>query len=275
MHTGSELGASHLDTPLRTAMHFPAHHVEKAIPVLRKLVRDNPLGVLTTAIRSESAPFILSSHVPFLLDVKDENSPDELGVLRAHIARQNPQAKALIAAAQAGTRSEPNLLEEEVLVLFTSPIHHYVTPKYYTETKPTTGKVVPTWNYMAAQAYGRIKVHWDHKSEESVEFLSKQISDLSEFAESSIMGFTGKGDDPKSWKVTDAPDRYIELLQKAIIGIEIKLDRLEGKFKMSQEMSLGDRQGVAKGFANLGTETASAISQIVQERSDLKESKSS
>ncbi|KAI1369190.1 transcriptional regulator PAI 2-type [Xylaria arbuscula] len=256
-------------------MHLRADHVESSIPVLRKLVRDNPLGVLTTAIRSSIAPFIQSSHIPFILSVDDEDSKEELGVLRGHVARQNPQSKVMIEAAQASQSSEPNVLEEEVLVLFTSAAQqHYVTPKFYTETKPVTGKVVPTWNYAAVQAYGRAKIYWDHKSEDSIAFLSKQIAELSEHAEASVMGFTGKGDRQGSWKVSDAPERFIELLRTNIIGIEIKIDRLEGKFKMSQEMSLGDREGVIKGFAGLGTETGTAVSKLVKERSDLKESQS-
>ncbi|TRX91920.1 hypothetical protein FHL15_007239 [Xylaria flabelliformis] len=244
-------------------MYLRGDHAEKSIRVLRQLVRDHSLGVLTTAIRSKSSPFILSSHIPFLLDVSDENSEEELGVLRGHIARQNPQSKVLIEAAQASPT--PNVLEDEVLVLFTAPAHHYVTPKFYTETKPATGKVVPTWNYAAVQIY------WDHKSDEAVSFLSKQISDLSEHAETSVMGYTGTADKQQSWKVSDAPERFIELLQKNIIGIEIKLDRLEGKFKMSQEMSINDRKGVIEGFANLGTETGHAVSNMVKERGDLKD----
>lgn len=256
-------------------MHLRSVHAESSIPVLRKLVHDNPLGVFTTAIRSNIAPLLQSSHIPFILDVKDETSKEELGVLRGHLARQNPQSKVLIEAAQATHPSKPNVLEEEVLVLFTSAVQqHYVTPKFYTETKPATGKVVPTWNYAAVQAYGRAKIYWDHKSQESVDFLSKQIADLSEHAESSVMGYTGKGGRQGSWKVSDAPERFIELLRTNIIGIEIQIERLEGKFKMSQEMSLGDREGVIKGFANLGTETGTAVSKLVKERSDLKESQS-
>ncbi|KAI1276582.1 transcriptional regulator PAI 2-type [Xylaria sp. FL0933] len=253
-------------------MYLRGVHAETSIPVLRQLIRDNPLGILTTAIRSKLAPFILSSHIPFLLDVQDENSEEELGVLRGHIARQNPQSKVLIEAAQASQASAPIVLEEEVLVLFTSPSQHYVTPKFYTETKPSTGKVVPTWNYAAVQAYGRAKIYWDHKSDESKAFLSKQISDLSEHAETSVMGYTGAAGKQGPWKVSDAPERFVELLQTNIIGIEIQLERLEGKFKMSQEMSINDRHGVIEGFANLGTETGRAVSELVKERSDLKDS---
>ncbi|KAI1426180.1 transcriptional regulator PAI 2-type [Xylaria sp. FL1777] len=255
-------------------MYLPGVHAETSIPVLRQLIRDNPLGILTTAIHSKLAPFILSSHIPFILDVKDEDSEEELGVLRGHIARQNPQSKVLIEAAKESKASAPNVLEEEVLILFTPTSQHYVTPKFYTETKPSTGKVVPTWNYAAVQAYGRAKIYWDHKSDESIAFLSKQISDLSEHAETSVMGYTGTAGRQDSWKVSDAPERFIELLRTNIIGIEIQLERLEGKFKMSQEMSVNDRQGVIEGFASLGTETGTAVSEIVKERSHLKESRS-
>jgi transcriptional regulator len=165
------------------------------------------------------------------------------------------------------SRGLPNgsYLEEEVLVLFTAQAHHYVTPKFYVETKPSTGKVVPTWNYAAVQAYGRAKVWFDSKAPETGQFLSKQIRALSQHAERSVMGYE------EPWKVDDAPESYIELLQKAIIGIEIKVDRLEGKFKMSQEMGVKDREGVANGFKSLDSTTAQQISETVKERSDMKE----
>ncbi|KAK7592182.1 hypothetical protein V3481_006806 [Fusarium oxysporum f. sp. vasinfectum] len=251
-------------------MIIPSVHAEKRIPVLRQLIRDNALGVLTTAISSDAHPYIQSSHIPFILDVEDEDSDTELGVLRGHIARQNPQAKAMIQALEKdgpGTR----VLEQEVLVLFTATPHHYVTPKFYTETKPTTAKVVPTWNYAAVQAYGRATVYYDSKCETSFNFLSKQLHDLSEHTEKSITGYTGKGDRPGPWKVSDAPERYIELMQKNIIGIEISIHRLEGKFKMSQEMRMGDRHGVVDGFKNLGSEAGQTLASMVQERIDLKE----
>ena len=263
-------------------MYLRGVHADAAIPMLRQLIRQNPLGILTTAIASPNYPLLQSSHIPFVLDVEDEESETELGVLRCHMARPNPQSKAMIEyfeAAQkegkagAGGNGEPGVLEQEVLILFNAPAHHYVTPKFYTETKPTTGKVVPTWNYATAQVYGRARVYHDSKSEATGSFLDKQIHDLSQQSETSIMGYTGLGDRPGPWKVTDAPERYIDLLKKNIIGIEITIDRLEGKFKMSQEMGLGDREGVIKGFANLGGEVGTEISRVIKERSDLKEAK--
>ncbi|KAM3468164.1 hypothetical protein MY5147_008216 [Beauveria neobassiana] len=262
-------------------MYLRSDHADADTAALRKLIRENPLGILTTALPSDNFPLLQCSHIPFLLDIQDETSETEKGILRGHMARANPHSKALseaAAAAQtAASVSADGYLEREVMVLFNFPAHHYVTPKFYTETKPDTGKVVPTWNYAAAQVYGKIKVYHGGKSEEEKEeagrFLSQQIADLSDMSERSIMGYTGEGAAEKGWKVTDAPDKYIALLKKAIIGIEIKIDRLEGKFKMSQELSEGDRAGVVEGFSRLGTELGAKMSETVEERSELKKAR--
>src|SRR4051812_45012326 len=101
-------------------MYLRAVHADATIAQLRKLIRDNPLGILTTAIPSKTYPLIQSSHIPFLLDVQDENSKTELGILRAHLARQNPQSKAIIDCLQSQQSNTGNVLEQEVLVLFNS-----------------------------------------------------------------------------------------------------------------------------------------------------------
>jgi transcriptional regulator len=254
-------------------MYLRADHADATIPMLRELIRQNPLGVLTTAISSQAYPLIQSSHIPFLLDVEDESSETELGVLRGHMARQNPQSKSIIESLQTGSQPSPSVLEQEVMVLFTSPVHHYVTPKFYVETKPSSGKVVPTWNYAAAQAYGKAKIYYDSNGDETVNFLSEQIDDLSRYAEESIIKYTGTGTAPSAWKVADAPENYVRLLRKNIIGIEIIIDRLEGKFKMSQELRAGDREGVIKGFEALGSEgheVGTKLAAIVKQRQDLK-----
>ncbi|KOS20671.1 Uncharacterized protein ESCO_006839 [Escovopsis weberi] len=263
-------------------------HAEGDIPTLHQLIRENPLGILTTAIRSPAHPFIQSSHVPFVLDVVDEEDADrgesqDLGILRGHLARQNPQSKAMMQSVHALSDAPPSLhplpagdvgsgvgasrvLEDEVMVLFNTPVHHYVTPKFYVETKPQSGKVVPTWNYAAAQVYGKARIYFETASPETADFLSRQVHDLSLHAETSIMGHTGVDSAPTPWAVSDAPDRYIQLLQKAIIGVEIRIQRLEGKFKMSQEVSNGDREGVVQGFASMRSDVGSSMSSIVRER---------
>jgi transcriptional regulator len=248
-------------------MYLRSVHAENSIPILRQLIRSNPLGILTTAITSKHHPTILSSHIPFILDVQDESSEIELGVLRGHIARANPQSKSIVTQLESQAKPSGSYLEEEVLVLFTASVHHYVTPKFYIKTKPDTGKVVPTWNYAAAQAYGHAKIYFDSKAPETGAFLSKQIRALSQYAEEYIMGFDGQDENPKAWEVDDAPGSYVGLLQKAIIGIEIDLERLEGKFKMSQELHIDDREGVVKGFEELGNETALGVAGMVKEKS--------
>ncbi|KAL2209769.1 negative transcriptional regulator [Sarocladium strictum] len=249
-------------------MYIRAVHAGSSLKVLRQLIRDHPLGLLTTAIQSKEFPFLQSSHIPFILDVDDETSETETGRLRGHLARQNPHSKAMIESLTSQPDRE-GVLEHDVVVIFTAQ-HHYVTPKFYTETKPSTGKVVPTWNYAAAQIYGRAKIYYDSRSDDTSQFLQKQITDLTKHAETHIMGYVG-GERPKDWKVTDAPERYIEILRKNIIGIEIEVERLEGKFKMSQEMGKGDREGVASGFDELGTDVAQEISSIVKQRSEEKD----
>ncbi|PHH88458.1 hypothetical protein CDD83_7510 [Cordyceps sp. RAO-2017] len=258
-------------------MFFPAAHAEKSIPVLRRLIREYPLGVLTTAISCEEQPLILSSHIPWVLDVDDESSETELGRLRGHLARQNPQSKAMISAVQSadsgndGDGGSARTLEQEVLVLFTAAPHHYVTPKFYVETKPTTAKVVPTWNYAAVQAYGKATVYFDPAAADTSAFLDRQIGDLSRHTETSVMDYTGQGDRPGPWRVSDAPERYVDLMKKNIIGVEIALHRLEGKFKMSQEMRRGDRIGVVQGFESLGSDLGRAMADIVRERGEIKD----
>lgn len=251
-------------------MYLRAIHADDHIPTLRKFIRSQPLGTLTTAIAVDDLPFIQTSHIPWVLNVEHEANESELGILRGHMARQNPQAKAMISAAMS-TMPDGHTggvqLRDEVLVLFTGPVHHYVTPKFYTETKPATGKVVPTWNYTAVQAYGKATVFFD-KSEESTSYLSKQIADLSSHAEGSLMGYTG-GDKKAPWKVSDAPDPYIAIMQKNIIGIEIAVTRLGGKFKMSQELGDKDRTGVIEGFEALGSEVGTAMAQTVSIRQEI------
>ncbi|CAD0097759.1 unnamed protein product [Aureobasidium mustum] len=139
-----------------------------------------------------------------------------------------------------------------------------VTPKFYTKTKPETGKVVSAWNYAAAKVYGIATVYMDARADSTTTFLDKQIRDLSNKAEEETMGHE------KPWKVDDAPERYIELLRKNIVGIEIKVTNLGGKYKMSQEMSVEDREGVAAGFEAMKKEAGDWMANTVRERVQTK-----
>lgn len=232
-------------------MYIRPAHAELDVGVLQDFVKTYPLGQLTTAIKSSHGPTIQTSHMPFVLDAGSEPP----GVLRAHMARANPQAKVLREAAAASPNAT---LEDEVLVLFQAPVHSYVTPKFYTATKPDTGKVVPTWNYAAVQVYGRVKVFAESDAAASA-FLGQQIQDLTDMME-------GKQAHENKWKVSDAPEKYTDLLKKAIIGLEITVTRIEGRFKLSQEMGDGDWSGVVQGFAALGTPEGAQMSKMVAAR---------
>lgn len=252
-------------------MYLRTVHAEHHIPTLHDFIRANPLGIFTTAIDSSSHPLIQSSHIPWILDVQDETSETELGVLRGHMARANPQSKAIIenltsSPSKASSPSAPQTLEKDVLILFNAPAHHYVTPKFYKETKPSTGKVVPTWDYMAVQVYGQATIYFDTGAE-SAAFLTKQLADLSQYSEMQIMGYE------RPWQVGDAPASYVALLQKAIVGIEVRITDMGGKWKMSQELSQGDREGVVEGFKSLGSEVALQIAKVVRERAPLTDAK--
>eukprot|EP01117_Protostelium_nocturnum_P014955 TRINITY_DN5749_c0_g2_i1.p1 TRINITY_DN5749_c0_g2~~TRINITY_DN5749_c0_g2_i1.p1 ORF type:complete len:249 (-),score=80.23 TRINITY_DN5749_c0_g2_i1:63-809(-) len=246
-------------------MYIKSSQSELDLCVLRQFIKENSLGLLTTSIRSPNHKTIQSSHIPFILDVQDDESPTELGKLRGHIARANPQAKAIL---ESLADSDGNLLQDEVLILFNSPVHHYIPPKFYIDTKPTTGKVVPTWNYRAVQVYGRARIFHD---KDSVGFLSKQISDLSHHAETSIMGHGGE--EHPEWKVTDAPERYISILQKAIFGIEIEITSMEGRFKMGQEDPKKDREGIVQGFKDMDSPIGNQMAQVTLKTMERYDSK--
>ncbi|KAJ5679798.1 FMN-binding domain-containing protein [Penicillium macrosclerotiorum] len=251
-------------------MFLPSVHAETDTDVLLQFIRENPLGMLITGVKS-SNDFLQCTHAPFVIDLPgetDDSAPQ--GQLRAHIAKQNPQIQSMIEALE----KKPDVLEldEDVLVVFNGKHDHYVTPKYYVETKPDTGKVVPTWNYSAVQIYGKLSLYYDSKTPEAGQFLAQQIHDLSQHTERSIMGYTG-GKKPEPWKVSEAPEEYVELLKRNIVGIKIRIDKIQGKFKMSQEKRPGDREGVIQGFASMGSETGDAISSLVKERGALYDAK--
>jgi transcriptional regulator len=182
--------------------------------------REDRPEVLHEAIRNiafatlvtEGQEGIGATHLPFLLDA-------ERGVLRGHVARANPVWKE--------TRSD-----REALVIFLGP-EAYVTPAWYA-TKAATGKVVPTWNYLTIHARGRLEFF------DEPERLRALVSDLTD---------THEAKRPQPWATTDAPSGYIDTMLRAIVGMELTITRLEGKWKMSQNRDAADREGVRAGLA--------------------------
>jgi transcriptional regulator len=127
---------------------------------------------------------------------------------------------------------------------------HYITPNWYAE-KAETGKVVPTWNYAVVHAYGRLKTI------EDAAWLCGHVKALTNAHEA------GR---PEPWKVDDAPEDFVSAMVKGIVGLELAVTRLEGKWKASQNRGERDRQGVAEGLGELGTERSRAMKALMAER---------
>jgi transcriptional regulator len=188
-------------------------------------MRRHPLATLIT----RSGDGIVADHIPFMIDPKR----GEHGVLRAHVARANPL-----------WRTHPR--DGEALVIFAGT-DHYITPSWYA-TKRETGKVVPTWNYVAVHAWGPLQVFDD------AEWLREQIAALTTLHEA---------DHVTPWAVTDAPAEFVNAQIKGIVGIEVPITRIEGKVKVSQNRPEADRKGVIEGLRATDTENSRAMGELV------------
>jgi transcriptional regulator len=209
-------------------MYQPAHFREDRLEVQHTLIRNHPLGLLS----SQGPDGLDANLLPFVLDA----AAGPRGLLRAHLARANPQWRSL----DPGT---------DPLIVFQA-VDAYVTPAWYA-TKRETGKVVPTWNYAVVQAWGRPRVTEDPA------WLAVQIRALTEQQER-------LRDQP--WAVADAPEPFIAAQIKGIVGIEIPIARIEGKWKASQNRPPADRAGVALGLEQLGDDSSLAMARRVRER---------
>jgi transcriptional regulator len=208
-------------------MYIPRANQEDRIPVLHKLIEDQPFASLITVGSSG----LFASHIPMVLEQNGAK-----GRLKGHISRAN-------------TQWQDYTPSVEALAIFSGP-QHYITPSWYPE-KQETGKVVPTWNYVVVHAYGYLKVIEDG------EWLMAHLKKLTHAHEA---GFA------VPWQVEDAPADYIASMAKGIVGLEIAIERLEGKWKVSQNRSERDRGGVARGLAELNTTESLAMTALVEER---------
>lgn len=209
-------------------MYNPAFYREDRREVQFDLIRTHPLGVLI----SGGAGGLMANSVPFTA-YADEGAG---GVLRAHVARANPQWQELAEGA-------------ECLVVFQGP-HAYISPSWY-PSKAESHKTVPTWNYATVHVWGRPTLH------EDAAWLRRQIDDLTQAHE---------GGRPQSWQVSDAPADYVAAQLKAIVGIELAVTRIEAKWKMSQNRSEADRRGVVTGLQAEGTPAATQVAALVVDR---------
>jgi transcriptional regulator len=191
-------------------MYLPPVFQEERLEVLHALMRAHPLAALVTL----SADGLVANHIPLL--VNEEPAP--LGTLVGHVARANPVWRDFSA-------------EIPSLAIFSGP-EHYISPSWY-PSKAEHGKVVPTWNYASVHAYGQLSIH------EDAEWLRALVTRLTATHESQF---------EQPWAVADAPATYVDGLLKGIVGIELRIDRIEGKWKMGQNRSAEDRQGAVAGL---------------------------
>jgi transcriptional regulator len=203
----------------------PLHRVDD-LAQMHALIKERVFGLLI----SSGAEGIVANSVPFVLDP----AASRLGTLKVHVARANNQWRDL--------ETSP-----DALVVFQGR-DHYITPSWY-ETKRETGKVVPTWNYTMVQAKGRAEVMDDA-------WLTRQIAELTQVLESRR---------EKPWAVGDAPADFIAMQRRAIVGIEIEILDIRGKWKTSQNRNAADRAGVVSGLDALGDEESRAMAEIVRE----------
>jgi transcriptional regulator len=194
-------------------MFLPDHFRVEDIPEMHTLMRARPFAGLVSMTPSG----LYGTHLPTVL--KGEGP---FGTIECHLSRANPHWKDLAGGGEA-------------MMIFQGP-DGYVTPNWYA-TKAATGKAVPTWNYAIVHAYGRPAVMDDK------EWLKRHVTELSDQQERS---------EAHPWKVSDAPDSYIDVMLRGIVGFRFEITRLEGKWKMSQNREAQDREGVVKGLGARG-----------------------
>jgi transcriptional regulator len=193
---------------------------------MHELISAHPLGSLVTM----GASGLMASHIPMVL----EKDGSEFGVLKGHISRANPQWKDFTSSVEA-------------LAIFAGD-HHYISASWYPGTQEH-GKEVPTWNYAVVHAYGTLRLV------EDAQWLMAHLESLTDTHEASS---------ERPWKVTDAPGDFIKTLLNGIIGLELPIRRLEGKWKVSQNRTARDRQAVVEELTKLGTPESLAMRDLVK-----------
>jgi len=210
-------------------MYLPTHFEETRIEVLHELARQYPLGTLVTL----GSQGLTANHIPFELD----GAPAPYGTLRGHVARANSVWR-------------DHFSDTEALVIFHGP-QVYISPSWY-ETKTQTGEVVPTYNYAVVHAYGRLQIVEDRA------WLRGLVTRLTDRFE---------GGRPAPWRVTDAPEDFIDKQLGAIVGIEIAISKLFGKWKASQNRPAVDRAGVVEALGAAADADSMAMAQLIKQRS--------
>ena len=209
-------------------MYIPKHFEETDTAVLHALLRANPLGAWVTLCDGE----LLANHIPFLLDP----SRGPHGTLVAHVARANPVWR--------------SFSKDVASVVIFQGAQTYITPSWY-PGKATDGKVVPTWNYAVVHGKGTLQLHHE------TDWIRQLLLDLTSQQESVM---------PTPWSVDDAPRDYTDALLRALVGIEIPLTSLRGKWKVSQNQPAVNQQSLVAALETRPSGDAQAMAQLVKER---------
>ena len=209
-------------------MYIPKFNQETRLDVMHALIEAQPFATLVTM----SGSGLFASHLPMVL----ERGEGTYGTLRGHLSRANNQWRDL----------SPSV---EALAIFSGD-HHYISPNWYPE-KTEDGKVVPTWNYAVVHAYGPLRIIEDPA------WLLSHLTTLTTQHEAGS---------PEPWQVSDAPADYIASQIKGIVGLEVTLSRIEGKWKVSQNKSERTRHAVEQSLEDLHTPEALAMRDLVRGR---------
>ena len=207
-------------------MYIPKHFEERDIAVLHALMRSHALGAWVT--QADGA--LQVNHIPFLID----STRGEYGTLIGHVARANAIWRTFST-------------DIESVVIFQGP-QTYITPSWYA-SKREHGKAVPTWNYAVVHAYGL------PRAIEDTDWLREHVTRLSRLHES---------DRAVPWRIADAPPDYIDTMLKSIVGIEIPITTIAGKWKTSQNRSLPDKLGTIAGLRERGDDVALKMAALVE-----------
>jgi len=206
-------------------MYTPSHFEQPNRENLHELIRSRPLATLVT-IDSQG---INANHIPLHLST----DPEPFGTLRGHVARANPIWRDLDTSI-------------DVLAIFHGP-EAYISPSWYA-TKQVTGKVVPTWNYTVVHAYGSLRVIDD------AAWKRTQLEALTNHNEAAF---------PEPWAIDDAPFDFTEKLLDAIVGIEMVITRLAGKWKVSQNQPPENQDSVIQGLNTSSQREAAAMAALI------------
>ena len=213
-------------------MYIPCHNEETRIPVMHELIRAYPLAALITF----GTDGLFASHIPMVLHLNESTDAPEAGTLRGHVSRANVQWSTF----------EPAV---EALAIFSGP-EHYITPNWY-PGKLEHGKEVPTWNYAVVHAKGPLRVIHDPS------WLLTHLEALTDQSEA---------DSTLPWRVSDAPADFIQTMMKGIVGFELPIRALEGKWKVSQNRTVEDKLGVLDGLGHRNTFESLSMRALVESR---------